>query len=58
MLLQLAACSCASVDLFVFGICLSVVSYCSSGAGERQACLEDFVKSPSKCEGGLREGIE
>lgn len=35
-----------------------VCSHCSSGAGKRQACLEDFVKSPSKCEGGLREGIE
>lgn len=54
MLLQLcflSICSCSGYAL--------VFSHCSSGAGdERQACLEDFVKSPSKCEGGLREGIE
>lgn len=46
----LSICSCSGYAL--------VCSHCSSGAGERQACLEDFVKSPSKCEGGLREGIE
>lgn len=36
----LSICSCSGYAL--------VFSYCSSGAGERQACLEDFVKSPSK----------